>query len=80
MVDRWIDALTNLACATFFALVCYKTVGYGNSLIEFGELSQDMQIPFHGFVYAVAFGCGVLSFNLFVDSLKDATGMTGEGA
>jgi len=80
LVDRWIDAVTNLICAAFFALVAVKTVGYGNSLIRFGELSQDMQIPFHGFVYAVAFGCAVLAFNLVVDCLKDATGYKGEGA
>ncbi|MBU1001601.1 MAG: TRAP transporter small permease [Proteobacteria bacterium] len=70
IVDRYIDAFTNLACAAFFGLIAWKTSAYGSSLIEYGELSQDMTIPFHGFVYAVAFGSGVLALNLFTDSLK----------
>lgn len=70
VVDRWIDAFTNLICSIFFALIAWKTCAYGSSLIEYGELSQDMTIPFHGFVYAVAFGSAVLALNLFTDCLK----------
>ncbi|WP_172961759.1 TRAP transporter small permease [Desulfovibrio ferrophilus] len=70
VVDRYIDAFTNLACAAFFSLIAWKTCAYASSLIEFGELSSDLNIPFHGFVYAVAFGSAVLALNLLTDCLK----------
>lgn len=69
-LERAIDFTSHLACSTFFALVAWRTSIYASSLIEFGELSQDLHLPFHPFVYAVALGCAVLALALLADLLR----------
>ena len=65
-----IDFVSNLACAVFFALVAWRTSLYAQSLIEFGELSEDLHLQFSPFVFAVALGCGVLALTLTADLLR----------
>lgn len=73
-VERAVDAFSHLACGIFFALVAWRTALYALSLIEFGELSEDLHIVFHPFVFAVAAGCAVLALTLFTDLLRTITG------
>lgn len=74
MVERGFDALSHLCCTVFFGLCAWRTTKYAMDLIEFGELSQDLLIPFHPFVLCVAFGVGVLTLALLSDFLKAVTG------
>lgn len=69
-MEQAIDAFSHLCCGVFFGLVAWRTTLYARSLIEFGELSQDLHIIFHPFVFMVAFGCGVLALTLLTDLLR----------
>jgi len=74
-MEQAIDALSHLACGAFFALVAWRTTLYGYSLIEFGELSEDLHLVFHPFVFTVALGCGMLALTLINDFLKALLGV-----
>ncbi|WP_461209771.1 TRAP transporter small permease [Desulfocurvus sp. DL9XJH121] len=69
-LEKALDVISNAACAAFFILVAWKTSQYASSLIEFGELSEDLHLPFAPFVFAVALGCLVLGLALIADLLR----------
>ncbi len=71
-VERVIDAVSSLACAAFFSLVAWRTVAWGRTLIDTGELSETLRIPYYPFVFAVAGGCALLALALFADGLASA--------
>lgn len=72
--ERWVDAFSHTVCGLFFTLVAWRTALHGMSIIEFGELSEDLNLPYAPFVFTVAAGCGVLALALFTDLLKILTG------
>lgn len=73
-LERAIDAVSYLVCCAFFGLVAWRTTLFGRSLIEFGELSEDLHLIFHPFVFTVALGCAVLALTLLSDFLKSLAG------
>ncbi len=73
-LERAIDAVSHLACGIFFLLVAWRTSLFGFSLIEFGELSEDLHLVYHPFVFTVALGCAVLALTLVRDFLMALTG------
>jgi len=73
-VEQLVDALSHLACGLFFLLAAWRTALFGFSLIEFGELSEDLHIIYHPFVFAVALGCAVLALTLARDLLHALAG------
>jgi TRAP-type C4-dicarboxylate transport system permease small subunit len=72
--ERLVDAFSHLACGLFFLLAAWRTALFGFSLIEFGELSEDLHIIYHPFVFAVALGCATLALTLARDLLHALAG------
>ncbi|MBG0777644.1 MAG: TRAP transporter small permease [Desulfovibrionaceae bacterium] len=82
-VERAVDAVANLGCGVFFALVAWRTALWSLSLVESGELSETLRFAYYPFPFAVAFGCLVLAVALlsdFVDCLPEAFGPAGRRA
>lgn len=69
-LELCIDFLSHLVCSTFFALIAWRTALYAQSLIEFGELSENLHLQFSPFVFAVALGCGMLALALLSDLVR----------
>jgi len=68
-LERAIDAISSLACAAFFALAAWRTTIWGTTLIDTGELSETLRIPYHPFVFITALGCAMLALTLLADGL-----------
>jgi TRAP-type C4-dicarboxylate transport system permease small subunit len=54
----------------FFAAAAWKLAGLGNILMNAGEVSETLKMPFWPFTYAVAVSCGLMVFCLFVDVVE----------
>lgn len=67
-VERGIDCVSSLACAAFFGLAAWRTAAWAGTLIDTGELSETLRIPFYPFVYIVALGCAMLALTLMADA------------
>jgi len=61
----------DLICMVFFIIVTWQLVVKGNVLWRTGELTETLKIIYYPFIYAVAFGCAVLTLVCFGDLLKE---------
>lgn len=55
--------------AVFFGLAAWKLAGLGSILMESGEVSETLKMPFWPFTYAVAVSCALMVLCLIVDLL-----------
>lgn len=69
-LQQGMDALQYLISCGFFCWAGYETLRWGVSLVQTGELSETLRIIYHPFVFCAAFGCLIIAFVLFVDTLK----------
>lgn len=67
-VERWIDAVSNAICCLFFALAGWRTALWAWSLVQTGELSDNLHIPYAPFPFAVALGLFTLALALLCDT------------
>lgn len=65
-----VSCLTSLMGIVLFALLCWQSFEYGNSLRVAGEVSMTSRIPFYPFVYAIALCCIPVCLVLLVEFLK----------
>ena len=56
-----IDTITGFLSLTLFALICWQSALYGQSMKKTGEVSMSLEFPNYIFVYVVAVAFGVLS-------------------
>jgi len=56
-----------------FALLAWKSYGFGQTLQASGEVSMTQEIPFYPFVYGIAFCCISVFLVLLVQLLRAAT-------
>lgn len=66
--ERWIDVLSNGVCCLFFGLAGWRTALWAWSLVQTGELSDNLHIPYSPFPFAVALGLFALALALFCDT------------
>lgn len=59
-----------LASSLLFCVVAEETFSWGLYLERTGELSETLITPYHPVVFAVALGCLLLGFSMFMDFLK----------
>ena len=71
---RALDALSHLAGCAFFALAAWETLAWGLFLVDTGELSGTLHIPYHPFVFTVAAGLFVMALQLGLDTLLALAG------
>ncbi len=55
-----IDAITGLLSLTLFALICWQSLLYAQSMKKTGEVSMSLEFPSYIFVYVVAVAFGAL--------------------
>ncbi len=65
-----VDRASHLVMFFLFSVVSWQTAVYGRRLIRAGELSETLKIPFHPFVFLVAFGFAVLALTILLDFLE----------
>lgn len=69
-VRRLLDALAFAASSGFFALCGWETWKWAWFLVDTGEVSENLRIVYHPFVFAAALGCAAMAAVLLVDTLK----------
>ena len=62
-------AISYVLGAVFFGLAAWKLAGLGTILMESGEVSETLKMPFWPFTYAVAASCALMVLCLTVDLL-----------
>jgi TRAP-type C4-dicarboxylate transport system permease small subunit len=77
VIERLIDAVSQLACTVFFGLIALKTSEWATYLMESGEYSETLQFAYYPFPFAVAAGCGVLALTLFLQFLRSLFALGG---
>jgi TRAP-type C4-dicarboxylate transport system permease small subunit len=65
-----IGSLVGILSLGLFSLVTWQCIVLANDMRLSGEVSMTSLIPFHPYIYAVAFGCGLLSLVILVDVIK----------
>lgn len=60
----------DLICMAFFIIVTWQLAVKAITLWKTGELTETLKIIYYPFIYAVAFGCAVLTLVYFGDLLK----------
>jgi TRAP-type C4-dicarboxylate transport system permease small subunit len=68
--QRILNALNNLICMVFFAVVAWRIAQYATTLWRTGEVTETLRIVYYPFTYSVALGCAVLALVCLTDFLK----------
>jgi TRAP-type C4-dicarboxylate transport system permease small subunit len=69
-VQGIIGSITGLLSLGLFSLITWQSIVLANDMWRKGELSMTALLPFHPYIYAVAFGCALLSLVILVDLIK----------
>ena len=69
-VQGIIGSITGILSLGLFSLVTWRCIVLANDMRRMGELSMTALLPFHPYIYAVAFGCALLSLVILVDLIK----------
>jgi hypothetical protein len=62
--------LVAILSTALYAVIAWQCVKYARSMIETGEVSLALAIPFYPFIFAVAFGLFVLALILLNDIIR----------
>jgi TRAP-type C4-dicarboxylate transport system permease small subunit len=68
--QRALNAINNLVCMVFFAIVAWRIAQYATTLWRTGEVTETLRIVYYPFTYSVALGCAVLALVCLTDFLK----------
>ena len=66
---RFVTAASDVLVALFFSVVSYKMAAWGWKIMQSGELSETLKVPYHPYIFVVAFCCALLAFTAAVDFL-----------
>ncbi|VEN73673.1 TRAP C4-dicarboxylate transporter [Candidatus Desulfarcum epimagneticum] len=69
-VRAFFRVVNHAVCAVFFFIVAWQVALKAANLMRTHEVTETLRIIYYPFTYAVAFGCLVLSFGLFVDFMS----------
>jgi TRAP-type C4-dicarboxylate transport system permease small subunit len=69
-VQGIIGSITNILSLGLFSLVAWRCLVLANDMRRMGEVSMTALLPFHPYIYAVAFGCALLCLVILVDLIK----------
>ena len=74
---RVLDGVSHAVTLVLFSIVAWQTFAWGRRIMESGELSETLKVPYYPFVFAVSLGFAVLALTLLLDLLE--TVWTGDG-
>jgi TRAP-type C4-dicarboxylate transport system permease small subunit len=66
---RFVTIASDAVVALFFSVVSCKMAAWGWKIMQSGELSETLKVPYHPYIFAVAFCCALLAFTAAVDFL-----------
>lgn len=69
-LKRAVDGVSHAATTALFSVVSWQTFAWGRRLMETGELSETLQVPYYPFVFLVSLGFAVLALTLLLDLLE----------
>lgn len=69
-LKKAVDRASHLIMVLLFSVVSWQTAMYGRRLILTREVSETLKIPFHPFVFLVAFAFAVLALTILLDFLE----------
>jgi C4-dicarboxylate transporter DctQ subunit len=68
---QWvIGSITGILSLGLFSLITWQCIALANDIRHAGEVSMTALLPFYPYIYAVAFGCALLSLVILVDFIK----------
>ncbi len=73
-VKRLLDGVSYAVTLVLFSIVTWQTWVWGRKLMQTGELSETLKIPFYPFVFGVSVGFGVLALTILLDLLETLWG------
>jgi TRAP-type C4-dicarboxylate transport system permease small subunit len=65
-----IGSITGILSLGLFSLITWQCIALANDIRRAGEVSMTSLLPFYPYIYAVAFGCALLSLVILVDFIK----------
>ena len=65
-----IGSITGILSLGLFSLITWQCILLANDIRRAGEVSMTALLPFYPYIYAVAFGCALLSLVILVDFMK----------
>jgi TRAP-type C4-dicarboxylate transport system permease small subunit len=65
-----VDTVTGVLSLAMFSLITWQLVLYADDMRRAGELSMTSLTPFYPYIYAIAFGCGLLCLVILVELIK----------
>jgi TRAP-type C4-dicarboxylate transport system permease small subunit len=65
-----LDRVNYVLIFVFFVIVSWQTFVYGKRLLQTGELSETLKIPYYPFVFLVSIGFAVLALTIFLDLIE----------
>jgi TRAP-type C4-dicarboxylate transport system permease small subunit len=69
-VQKVIGIITGILSLGIFAVITWQLVILANDKWRGGELSMTALIPFHHYIYGVAFGCALLCLVILLELIK----------
>jgi TRAP-type C4-dicarboxylate transport system permease small subunit len=69
-VQGIIGSITGILSLGLFSLITWQCIVLANDMRRSGEVSMTSLFPFHPYIYAVAFGCGLLSLVILFDFIR----------
>ena len=69
------DAVTSALSLLLFALIAWRSILYGESLRQAGEVSLTLQLPFYPFIYGVGLSAAVVCLVLLADLARNLRGV-----
>src|SRR5512139_2255085 len=69
-VKRALDGASHAVTLVLFSIVSWQTFAWGRRLMESGELSETLKVPFYPFVFLVSAGFAALALTLLLDLLE----------
>lgn len=67
----FVKIFTDFASLGLFAILAWRSTVYAIKLKESGEVSMTMQLPFHPFVYMLAFASMIVALVYLIAIIKD---------
>jgi TRAP-type C4-dicarboxylate transport system permease small subunit len=69
-VQGVIGSITGILSLGLFFVITWQCIVLGNDIRRAGEVTMSALLPFYPYIYAVAFGCALLSLVILVDFIK----------
>jgi TRAP-type C4-dicarboxylate transport system permease small subunit len=65
-----VGSITGILSLGLFSLITWQCIVLANDIRRTGEVSMTALLPFYPYIYAVAFGCALLTLVILVDFIK----------